>query len=91
MRLALGAASRDILKLVLRQGVILLSTGLVVGLAGALAVTRLLSSLLFGTSASDPATYISVGLLLCAVALLACYLPARRASRVDPMVALRYE
>ena len=91
IRMALGARSGDILKLVLRQGVILLSTGLVVGLAGALAVTRLLSSLLSGLSASDPVTYISVGLLLCAVALLACYLPARRASRVDPMVALRYE
>jgi putative ABC transport system permease protein len=91
IRMALGARSGDILKLVLRQGLILISTGMVLGLAGALAVTRLLTSLLSGTSATDPATFIAVGMILSTVALLACYLPARRASRVDPMVALRYE
>jgi putative ABC transport system permease protein len=91
VRMALGAQKRDVFSLVLRQGMLLVVAGVVLGLAGAMALTRLISQLLFNVSALDAATFLSTPLLLAAVALLACYLPARRASRVDPMVALRYE
>ena len=91
IRVALGAQPRDVLGLIVGRGMVLAVIGLGIGLAGALALTRLLSSLLFGVSATDPITFLSVSLLLAAVALLACYLPARRATKVDPMVALRYE
>ncbi len=91
IRLALGAQSADLLRLILQQGLRLTLTGLTLGVLGALALTRLLKGLLFGVSAADPATYLGVALLLAAVALLACYLPARRAMRVDPLVALRHE
>ncbi|MCI0567904.1 MAG: ABC transporter permease [Acidobacteria bacterium] len=91
VRMALGAQKRDVFSLVLRQGMVLVVTGVILGLAGAMALTRLISQLLFNVSALDAATFLSTPLLLAAVALLACYLPARRASRVDPMVALRYE
>lgn len=91
IRLALGAERRDILTLVVGHGLVLTVIGLVVGLAGALALSRLLQSLLFGVTATDPATYVIVSVLLLLTALLACYLPARRATKIDPMVALRYE
>jgi predicted permease len=91
IRLALGARRGNILWLVLRQGLKLAGFGVAIGLAGALALTRLLSGLLFGIDPADPATLMAISLLLVAVASLACWLPARRAARVDPMQALRYE
>jgi predicted permease len=91
VRRALGAKDREVLTMVVRQGFELALAGLAVGLAGALAVTHSLSSLLFGVSATDPATLAGVIALLALVALLACYLPARRATKIDPMMALRYE
>ena len=91
IRVALGAGRREILGMVLRQGVALVAAGVAIGTVVALVGSRFLSSLLFGISPSDPATYVSVALLLGAVALLACYVPALRATRVDPMVALREE
>ena len=91
IRIALGAEPRQVFGLVLRQGAVLAALGIVIGLAASFALTRALSSLLFGVTATDPLTFAAVSTLLLLVALLACYLPARRAMRVDPMVALRYE
>ncbi len=91
IRMALGAMRNDVLKMVVSQGAKLALAGVAFGVLAALALTRAMSSLLFGVSASDPFTISSVAVALVAVALFACYLPARRASRVDPMVALRYE
>ncbi|MGH9703897.1 MAG: ABC transporter permease [Candidatus Acidiferrales bacterium] len=91
IRMALGAQAKNVMQMVVGQALRLTLTGCVIGLAGAWAVTRLMSTLLYGVSASDPATFAAVALLLGVVSLLACYVPARRAMRVDPMVALRYE
>jgi predicted permease len=91
IRMALGAGRRDILRLVIGQALTLVTIGLAIGLAGALALTRVMSSLLFGISATDQLTFVMVSLLLGGIALLASYIPARRAAKVDPMIALRYE
>jgi putative ABC transport system permease protein len=91
IRVALGAQRRDVLRMVLGQGGKIALAGIVIGLAASFALTRLMSSLLFSVSASDPLTFAAVAILLVLVAMLACYIPARRAMRVDPMVALRYE
>jgi predicted permease len=91
VRVALGARRRDVLGLIVGEGFKLIITGIAVGLAGALALTRFLASLLYGVGPADPLTFFLVSLTLVGVALLACYVPARRAAKVDPMVALRYE
>jgi ABC-type antimicrobial peptide transport system permease subunit len=91
IRIALGAQRGDVMRLVLGDGVKMALTGVGVGLAAAMGLTRLMSSVLFGVSATDPLTFGGVALLLALVALAAAYIPARRATRVDPLVALRYE
>jgi putative ABC transport system permease protein len=91
VRLALGAARRDILAWVVGRGMMLAGLGLVVGVAAAFATARLLSRMLFGVKSTDPGTYLAVAASLGLVALLACYVPARRATRVDPLIALRSE
>lgn len=91
LRMALGAHVSDVLRLVVGQGAILAGIGVAIGLAGAFAVTRVLAKFLWGVRPTDPATFIAVSLLLTAVAMLASYIPARRATKVDPMIALRYE
>ncbi|MDQ6913826.1 MAG: FtsX-like permease family protein, partial [Verrucomicrobiota bacterium] len=91
LRMALGAQLSDVQKLILKQGMLLAAIGSVIGLLIAFGGARMMKSLLYGVSASDPFTFALVGLLLLGIALLACWIPARRASRVEPMIALRAE
>jgi putative ABC transport system permease protein len=91
VRMALGAQTAGVLKLVIGHGIKLALAGALLGLGGALALTRLVKTLLFGVSATDPLTFAAVATLLMLVAMLACWIPARRATRVDPLVALRHE
>jgi putative ABC transport system permease protein len=91
VRMALGASGGTVVRMIVRQALLLVLSGVAIGIAAALALTRFISSLLFGVSATDPAVLAGVTVLLIAIASLACYIPARRASAVDPIVALRYE
>jgi len=91
IRIALGAGRNDVLKMIIRQGLSPAMVGIVIGVAGASGMAHFLSSMLFGVKPTDPLTFIAVAVLLAAVAVLACYIPARRATKVDPMVALRHE
>ena len=91
IRMALGAQQRDVLKMVIRQALLLAAAGVAIGLIASFGLTRLMSSLLFGVKPTDPATFIITALLLATTALVASYLPARRATKIDPLAALRYE
>jgi putative ABC transport system permease protein len=91
IRMALGATPGSVLRMIMGQGLGLVFAGLVIGLAGALALTRLMSTLLFGVTPTDPMTFAGVALVFLIAALLACYVPARRATRIDPLIALRSE
>ena len=91
IRVAIGAQAGDVFRMVIGQGMLLALIGIIVGLVAAFAVTRVMASMLFGVEATDPTTFIGIALLLAVVALFACYIPGRRAMRVDPLIALRYE
>ena len=91
LRMALGASRRDILAMIVGRGMALTAAGVTLGIAAALAATRAVGGLLYGVQPSDPVTYLTVPVMLAAVALVACYVPARRAARVDPLVTLRGE
>ena len=89
--MALGAQAGNVLRMIIRRGMLLVVTGLVIGTGLSFAVTRLMKTFLYNVSTTDPLTFAGVPLLLAVIALLACYIPARKAAKVDPMVALRYE
>ena len=91
LRMALGANRADVFRLVIGQGMRAVLIGITVGFVAALALTRLIKTMLFGTSATDPSTFGAVLLVLISVSVLACYVPARRAAALDPLIALRYE
>jgi ABC-type antimicrobial peptide transport system permease subunit len=91
IRVALGATQRDILSMIVRHGMTLAFSGVAIGLTGAFLLTRLLRSLLFGVAVTDPVTFVGISVLLAFIALLASYIPARRAAQIDPMVSLRCE
>ena len=91
IRVAIGAQSRDVFRMVVKEGMILAMIGVGFGLAGAFALTRLMATMLFAVEPTDPATFITIAVMLIAVALVACYIPGRKATKVDPLVALRYE
>jgi putative ABC transport system permease protein len=91
VRMALGAKTGDVVRMVMRQGVGLIAIGLAIGLAGSIALTRVIAGLLFGAASGNSGAFVAMAAFLTVVALLACYVPARRATKVDPMIALRYE